>query len=249
MLPLAQVSQHAVPLQISMGKGVATRTAYFRLPMLLPEMIWHRLWNSSYFKTYILEDANMLPRFWASCGQHPGLLKHPVKRIPNYQHRAVPVVLHGDGAAVTLQLGSNSKSCLFLSFRSLTASTPKHFLMAAVWTSACGKSKSFNTAKRCQKHFQSGVKILCEIIQFAMHGWLLPSTSMDDWRSRIFLRLSSNCTVEFTVTVQFMFGYIAKLKKSADNRFSVAGARSLEGTARACVTSVHNCDDCPRYCA
>ena len=82
-----------------------------------------------------------------------------------------------------------------------------------------------------------------------MHGWLLPSTSMDDWRSRIFLRLSSNCTVEFTVTVQFMFGYIAKLKKSADNRFSVAGARSLEGTARACVTSVHNCDDCPRYCA
>ena len=147
MFPIAQVSQHAVPLQISMGKGVATRTAYFRLPMLLPEMIWLRLWNSSYFKTYILEDANMLPRFWASCGQHPGLLKHPVKRIPKYQHRAVPVVLHGDGAAVTLQLGSNSKSCLFLSFRSLTASTPKHFLMAAVWTSACGKSKSFNTSK------------------------------------------------------------------------------------------------------
>ena len=36
-------------------------------------------------------------------------------------------MLHGDGAAVTQQLGSGSKSCLFVSFRSLLANQSTYF--------------------------------------------------------------------------------------------------------------------------
>ena len=160
MLPLAQVSQHAVPLQISMGKGVATRTAYFRLPMLLPEMIWHRLWNSSSFKTYILEDANMLPRFWASCGQHPGLLKHPVKRIPNYQQSC---------ASRAARRWCSCHVATWLEFEEL----PVSFVSvidcqhSEALFDGCRMDKRVwqkQEFQHCQKHFQSGVKILCEII-------------------------------------------------------------------------------------
>jgi hypothetical protein len=138
--------QHTVPLQIATTKGVPSRTVPVRLPMIMPETIWFSLWKSKHFQKYILEDARTLPSFWSACGQHPALLNHPVKTIQNYAKRAVPVVLHGDGAAVTMHIGSNSKSCLFLSFRSLVATASIHFLMAAVWTMACSKGR-FNTSK------------------------------------------------------------------------------------------------------
>ena len=142
-----EVCQCAVPLQISATKGLPVQTAFRRLPMIMPRTLWYALWQSAHFKNCILNDAEALPGFWTACGQHPGLHNHPVKTVPNYQKRAVPLVLHGDGAAVTMQIGSNSKSCLFLSFRSLVARQQRHFFMAAIWTLSCVKGQSFNTAK------------------------------------------------------------------------------------------------------
>ena len=37
--------------------------------------------------------------FWLEVGDHPALVNHPIKSVPGYQSRAVPLVLHGDGAS------------------------------------------------------------------------------------------------------------------------------------------------------
>ncbi len=71
----------------------------------------------------------MIEQFWS-----PALAQHKVKGIENYRRRAIPVVLHGDGASVTQVIGSASKSCLFLSWRSLCSQAPRHFLITALWT-------------------------------------------------------------------------------------------------------------------
>ena len=87
-----------------------------------------------------------LEKFWKEVGDHPALLNHPVKQT-QCQRRAVPLCIHGYGAAVTQNIGSASKSCLFISFRSLVATTPKHVMMAAVWTHAAANTSCMNTTK------------------------------------------------------------------------------------------------------
>ncbi|CAE7453063.1 unnamed protein product [Symbiodinium sp. CCMP2592] len=42
-----------------------------------------------------------IAKFWREVGSsHPALLHHPVKKIKNYQSRAVPLILHGDGVPI-----------------------------------------------------------------------------------------------------------------------------------------------------
>ena len=116
--------------------------------MILPGDLWQALWDAELFSHFIVEDQQEIRKFWKQCGNHPGLHNHPVKRIPNYQQYAVPILLHGDGAPVAQQIGSASKSCLFLSWRSLVSgSSSTHFLMTAVWASACSKAFGAYTSK------------------------------------------------------------------------------------------------------
>ena len=83
--------------------------------MLLPANMWQCFWDKGLFPKYILHDAKEISTFWSQC------------RIAGYHSRCIPLVLHGDGAAVTQQLGSGSKSCLFVSFRSLLANQSTYF--------------------------------------------------------------------------------------------------------------------------
>ncbi|CAE7218344.1 unnamed protein product [Symbiodinium natans] len=89
------------------------------------------------FRELVLPSTDKLAKFWRDVGQHPALRMHPVKKVPNYETRAVPLVLHGDGVPVTL-IGASQKSCAFVSWRSLlcerAASRCQHQLICAVWT-------------------------------------------------------------------------------------------------------------------
>ena len=97
------------------------RSTVRQLPITLlpPDVTWMRLWKTDAWKRCILEDPSLAPKFWSEVGQHPALLHHPARSVQRYQERAMPLILHGDGASVTQQIGSGSKSCLFVSFKSL----------------------------------------------------------------------------------------------------------------------------------
>lgn len=141
------VMQCRLPIRLSPHKSLRVATARLNVPVILPETLWNGIFASGNEERFAVTSRQAVESFWNEVGaSHPALVNRPIKAMAGYKHRAVPVVLHGDGAAITQQIGSNSKSCLFLSFRSLTAADcNRHFLMAAVWTSAISKGAAFNT--------------------------------------------------------------------------------------------------------
>ena len=143
----SEVTPCLVPLKASPSKGSSGRVARMRVPLLLPYQLCKCIWTSGHFKKFILQSSMALEKFWKEVGDHPALLNHPVKQTPQFQRRAVPLCIHVYGAVVTQNIGSASKSCLFISFRSLVATTPKHFVMAAVWTHAAANISCMNTSK------------------------------------------------------------------------------------------------------
>lgn len=139
------LTQQAVPVKCSPSRGIIQHCAFQRLPLISPSHVFQKIWNLGKFDKCFLQDLSSLERFWNDVGEHPALLHHPIKKLANYKRRAIPLALHGDGAPVTQQIGSGSKSCLFISMRSLVAPSHQHFLLAAVWTHMITKGASMNT--------------------------------------------------------------------------------------------------------
>ena len=144
-----QVVSRSVPLKTASAKGCVGQTATMRFPLLLPQDLWIAIWNSSSFSKHILRDLDVqhLVRFWREVGDHPALKFHPIKQMENFERRTVPLILHGDGAAVTQQIGAGTKSCLFLSCRSWVGHVNQHFLMASCWTHITAKGPTMHTSK------------------------------------------------------------------------------------------------------
>lgn len=72
-----------------------------RISFILPSDIWEGLFRNGSV-AFFVDKIDDLVSFWRDVGEtHAGLQRHPVKEVDNYWKRAVPVVLHGDGAPVT----------------------------------------------------------------------------------------------------------------------------------------------------
>ena len=139
VFPLTQIT---IPIQVAKSKGMI-QTTMCQVPFLLPEDSWQVISkNEGYFN---IPDTACIQSWWESCGQHPALLNHPVKKIQNFATRAVPCVLHGDGAAVTQNIGSSSKSCLFISYKMLCADQTDHMLICSLWNQLTSDSKGFKS--------------------------------------------------------------------------------------------------------
>lgn len=131
---LCSQSEKQVAVKVSVSKCVC-RLAQVSIPFLHPSSFWRSAYQFGHlWRQCICQNEKLIEQFWSQCGHHPALANHKVKRIHNYRRRAIPVVLHGDGAAVTQNIGSSSKSCMFLSWRSLCTQTPQHFLITALWS-------------------------------------------------------------------------------------------------------------------
>ena len=141
--PLFSTTPIRLPLKTAIKKEV-TITQLATVPLLLPHDCFKQVWKSGSFERTVCEGHHVLEKFWEAVGDHPSLRFHRVKSTPGYQRRAVPLILHGDGAAVTQSIGSGSKSCMFLSWRSLVAKSRDnrdcHHLIGAIWSHlSCGK--------------------------------------------------------------------------------------------------------------
>ena len=147
--PLFSTTPIRLPLKTAIKKEV-TVTQLATVPLLLPHDCFKQVWKSGSFERTVCEGHHVLEKFWEAVGDHPSLRFHPVKSTPGYQRRAVPLILHGDGAAVTQSIGSGSKSCMFLSWRSLVAKSRDnrdcHHLIGAIWSHLLVASNSFNTS-------------------------------------------------------------------------------------------------------
>ena len=158
---LCQISDHRIPVKVAVSKGIS-RVAQVSIPFILPGEIWKSAWAHRHvWRQHICNCEDSIVEFWSQCGNHPALQRHPCKSIPRYDRRAIPVVLHGDGASVTQQLGSAAKSCLFVSWRSLLV-PEHHFLTTALWTTMKADSMVGSTVKSLYRFVASSFQMLLQ---------------------------------------------------------------------------------------
>ena len=126
-------------------------TQIVNVPVLLPHEAFQKVWDSGSFQRTICAGPHVLESFWKEISDHPAVRNHPVRNIDGFERRAVPLLLHGDGAAVTQQIGSGSKSCLFLSWKSMVGNSKDtkdaHILIGAIWSHLCVSTSHFDTSK------------------------------------------------------------------------------------------------------
>ncbi len=72
------------------------------IDVLLPHELFSTIYNSypNAFMRKICPNADVLEHFWNEMESNPQFINHPVKKIPNYKRRAIPVSIHGDGVPV-----------------------------------------------------------------------------------------------------------------------------------------------------
>ena len=127
--------EHLPRADLRRNPGLKIGNACMRcsMPALNPVDVFYRVLELQ--PQLICRSQDALESFWEAVSEHPGVRHHPVKQVPGYKSRAVPLVLHGDGAPID----SQDRSCAFVSWRSLVATRAStrlaHQLFCAVWTS------------------------------------------------------------------------------------------------------------------
>ena len=152
-----------LPVKAAFKKEIAI-TQIVNVPVLLPHEAFQKVWESGSFQRTMCAGPHVLESFWEGISDHPAVRFHPVRKIDGFERRAVPLLLHGDGAAVTQQIGSGSKSCLFLSWKSMVGNSKDtkdaHILIGAIWSHLCVSTSHVNTSKSFWKVVEK-VSISC----------------------------------------------------------------------------------------
>ena len=91
--------------------------ANLRYPMMSP----HRVFASIYrnygeaWRRLFVPSGEELERFWTSLEGWPALAGSPILQLANYKRICVPLILHGDGVAITSAgkaRARNAKQCI-----------------------------------------------------------------------------------------------------------------------------------------
>jgi hypothetical protein len=98
-----------------------SRSDWFTQAFLLPHLMLASLYEDFHdsWEKLICPSADALQAFWDTQRGHPGLPGNPLTRRRDWQRRAVPISIHGDGVPVTGVGRSWSKSMVIISFCSL----------------------------------------------------------------------------------------------------------------------------------
>lgn len=68
-----------------------------------PHAVFSDIYNNynTAFSEKVCPDRDTLESFWCDMEESPQLRNHPVRSVPNWRRRAIPLSLHGDGVPIT----------------------------------------------------------------------------------------------------------------------------------------------------
>ena len=72
--------------------------------LMLPHELFSALYHhypSTFQKHFMPGGTEQVSKFWSKFAKHPSMEGHEIFASKNYQHRALPLNLHGDGVPVT----------------------------------------------------------------------------------------------------------------------------------------------------
>ena len=106
-----------VLLLLHLRKGIGTVST----DMFLPHEVFAEVYSHypAAFRKIFASDKEECEHFWTAVEDHPALVGHPIKDVPNWQSKTVPLSLHGDGTPIAGRGKSWSKQMTFWSMASL----------------------------------------------------------------------------------------------------------------------------------
>jgi hypothetical protein len=104
-----------VVLPFSRNLGLQAQTLF--LPHEVFASIYHNYKNT--WEKTILPDANRLQEFWEANEGHQNMENHPLRLVPNWKEKCIPIGMHGDEVPVTGKGKCWSKSMLTFQWLSL----------------------------------------------------------------------------------------------------------------------------------
>ena len=102
-------------LHLRKGMGSVSTEVY------LPHEVFASIYTNypAAFRKIFASDKEECEHFWTAVEDHPALVGHPIKDVPNWQSKTVPLSLHGDGTPIAGRGKSWSKQMTFWSMASL----------------------------------------------------------------------------------------------------------------------------------
>ena len=133
-----EIPSQEIPVPLKVGNA-ARPVVWTPLSFLLPQVMFAWIFANcaKTWKKRICPGRNTLRRFWESQAEHPSMRSHPMRAVPGWKTRAVPVALHGDAVPVTGCGKAWSKSMLAISWCSLLGKGQTlafNFLITAFFT-------------------------------------------------------------------------------------------------------------------
>lgn len=126
--------------------------------IFLPHVLFSDIYNQypDAWRERILPSTSKLNEFWHEMQNSPILVNHPIRNLDNYQSRAIPLAIHGDGVPIVGVGKTWGKSVDVFSWRSLlaTGSTIQFtFYVWSVFQKLLAQMPLFNTKSRFWRIF------------------------------------------------------------------------------------------------
>ena len=138
-----QLSYFTIPLKVTMKLTAGAVMQAIMLPHMLFATIYHDY--PSTWRKRICPSSEVLVEFWQTAKNHPQMKDHPLLSQENYQEKAVPLAMHGDGTPATGIGKVWAKMLTTLSLSSLVgygSSVEKYFVLYSVFDRLCVQGES-----------------------------------------------------------------------------------------------------------
>ena len=121
--------------------------------IFLPHVLFSDLYNQypNAWRDRICPSMEKLNEFWSEMEGSPQLRDHPITQLENYQSRAIPLSIHGDGVPVTGVGKTWGKSLDVFSWCSLLGvglTIECNFFIWSIFQKLCCRATLFNTKAR-----------------------------------------------------------------------------------------------------
>ena len=99
----ASSSEEVLPLKRLLLNPRRLTFANLRYPMMAPHNVFASIYRhyGAAWRRLFVPSGEELERFWTSLEGWPGLANSDILLVPNYKRVCVPLILHGDGVAIT----------------------------------------------------------------------------------------------------------------------------------------------------
>ncbi|CAE7494382.1 unnamed protein product [Symbiodinium sp. KB8] len=164
----ASSSEEVLPLKRLLLNPRRLTFANLRYPMMAPHNVFASIYRhyGAAWRRLFVPSGEELERFWTSLEGWPGLANSDILLVPNYKRVCVPLILHGDGVAITAAGKASQKTAYVFSWRCPFSgelpSRTSHQLITMIWNDDVSKANGGRTKEAFWQRLKGSLDLLFE---------------------------------------------------------------------------------------